>query len=67
MSHRGGGVRKVPKKCTVLFKWPIKRVAQAWCKVRKIQSRAISIGTGGCFQLFAKWRRSAHLKLSQLI
>ena len=24
MSHRGGGVRKVPKKCHVLFEWPLR-------------------------------------------
>ena len=23
MSHGGGGVRKVPKKCHVLFEWPL--------------------------------------------
>jgi len=26
-----------------------------------------TIGTGTCLQLFAKWRRSAHLKFLQLI
>ncbi len=24
MSHGGGGVRKVPKKCHVLFEWPLR-------------------------------------------
>ncbi len=28
---------------------------------------SLTIGTGTCLQLFEKWRRSAHLKLSQLI
>ncbi len=33
MSHKGGpgmGVKKVPKKCHVLFEWPIKAI---WNKV----------------------------------
>jgi hypothetical protein len=26
MSHGGGGVRKVPKKCHVLFEWPLSNI-----------------------------------------